>query len=113
MPQFFQTVHGKPIVGGYVSRLPTGSVSEYLSRRVTRALLDLCEGRSLTPERRAQVIRRAHEILPALNIGYVVVNRARGPSEELVQFAREAFDLTLVATEGERMLFRTPLAPPP
>jgi hypothetical protein len=109
--QFFQTVHGKPIVGGYVSRLPTDNVAEYLNRRVTSALIDLCEGRKLTPERRAAVIRRAHEILPTLNIGYVVINTARA-SDDLIQFARDAFDLTPVATEGERVLFRTPLAAP-
>jgi hypothetical protein len=110
--QFFQTVHGKRIIGGYVSRLPTGNVAEYLNRRVTRALIDLCEGRTLTPERRAAVIRRAHDILPTLNIGYVIVNTSRA-SEDLIRFAHEAFDLTPVATEGERILFRTPLAAPP
>ena len=109
--QFFQTVHAKPILGGYLSRLPSGDLAEYLSRQVTAALIDLSAGRSLTSERRVAVIRRSHELLPTLNIGYVVVNSARA-SEDLTQFAREAFDLTLVATEAERMLFRTPLAPP-
>jgi hypothetical protein len=108
-PQFFQTVHEKPIIGGYISRLPRNNVAEYRNRRVTSALLDLSEGRPLTPERRAAVIQRAHDILPTLKIGYVVVNRARA-SEDLIQFAKEAFDLTEVAVEGPRVLFRTPLA---
>jgi len=30
----------------------------------------------------------------------------------LIRFAKEAFDLEPVATEGERTLFRTPLATP-
>jgi hypothetical protein len=111
MPQFFQTVHEKPILGGYISRLPAGGVTEYRNRRVTRALLDLSEGRRLTPERRAAVIQRAHEVLPSLNLGYVVVNRARA-SDDLMQFAKEAFDLTEIAVEGPRVLFRTPLAAP-
>lgn len=109
--QFFQTFHGKRLIGGYVSRLPSADVTEYTQRRVTAALIDLSEGRSLTNERRAAVIRRAHEILPQMNIGYVVVNRSRA-SNELIEFAREAFDLELVADEGERTLFRTPLARP-
>jgi hypothetical protein len=109
--QFFQTFHGKRLIGGYVSRLPSNDVAEYTRRRVTAALIDLSEGRSLTRERRAAVVRRAHEILPELNIGYVVVNRSRA-SNELIEFAREAFDLEVVATEGERTLFRTPLAAP-
>jgi hypothetical protein len=109
--QYFQTVHEKPILGGYISRLPANDVAEYLRRQVTSALIDLSEGRSLTPERRAAVIRRAHDIRSTLNIGYVVANTSRA-SPELIQFARDAFDLTPVATEGDRVLFRTPLATP-
>lgn len=110
--QFFQTFHGKRLLGGYVSRLPMDGVATYTRRRVTSALIDLSEGRRLTPERRAEVIRRAHETLPELNIGYVLVNTSRA-SPELIAFARDAFDLTLVAIEGERTLFRTRLATPP
>jgi len=109
--QFFQTFHDKRLIGGYVSRLPSADVAEYTRRRITAALIDLSEGHELTPERRAEAIRRAHDGLPQLNIGYVVVNRTRA-SEQLIQFAREAFDLQVVATEGERTLFRTPLAKP-
>jgi hypothetical protein len=109
--QFFQTYHGKRLIGGYVSRLPSRDVAEYRRLRVTAALIDLSEGRRLSEERRAAVVRRAHEILPELNIGYVVVNTSRA-SNELIEFARDAFDLELVATENERMLFRTPLAVP-
>jgi len=109
--QFFQSHHGKRLIGGYVSRLPSADVAEYTRRRVTSALIDLSEGRVLHPERRADVIRRAHEILPELNIGYVVVNRTRA-SQELIDFARDAFDLEVVAEEGERTLFRTPLVTP-
>jgi hypothetical protein len=109
--QFFQTFHGKRLIGGYVSRLPSADVTEYTRRRITAALIDLSEGRELTPERRAEAIRRAHDRLGQLNIGYVMVNRTRA-SEQLIQFAREAFDLQVVVTEGERTLFRTPLANP-
>ena len=109
--QYFQTVHEKPIVGGYVSRLPANDVADYLRRQVTSALIDLSEGRSLTPERRAAVVRRAHEMRDVLNIGYVVANTSSA-SPELIEFARDAFDLTPVVTEGVRVLFRTPLAVP-
>jgi hypothetical protein len=111
MAQYFQTVHEKPILGGYISRLPSDDVAEYLRRQVTSALIDLSEGRSLTPERRAAVVRRAHDLRSTLNIGYVVANTSRA-SPELIEFARDAFDLTPVATEGVRTLFRTPLAAP-
>lgn len=107
--QFFQTHHGKRLLGGYISRLPSADVAEYTRRRVTAALIDLSEGKTLTPERRADVVGRAHEVLGELNIGYVVVNTSRA-SAELIQFARDAFDLELAASEGERLLFRTRLA---
>jgi hypothetical protein len=107
--QFFQTVHGKPIVGGYISRLPSSGIAYYTQRQVTAALIDLSEGRSLTPERRAAVVLRAHVLLPDLNIGYVVINRSAA-SAELIRFAQDAFDLEPVASEGPRTLFRTPLA---
>jgi hypothetical protein len=109
--QFFQTVHGKPIVGGYISRLPSSGIAYYTERQVTAALIDLSEGRSLTPERRVEVVRRAHAVLPDLNIGYVVINRST-TSDELIRFAQDAFDLEPIATEGARTLFRTPLARP-
>jgi hypothetical protein len=109
--QFFQTVHGKPILGGYISRLPSSGVADYTRRQVTAALIDLSEGRTLTPERRAAAVQRAHAIVAELNIGYVVINRSTAP-EELVRFAQEAFDLEPIAIEGERTLFRTPLAAP-
>ncbi len=109
--QFFQTHHGKRLIGGYVSRLPSADVAEYTRRRVTAALMDLSEGKTLTPERRADAVHRAHEMLAELNIGYVMVNTSRA-SPGLIEFARDAFDLELVATEGERLLFRTRLATP-
>lgn len=109
--QFYQIFHEKQLVGGYISRLPRRDVAEYRRRRVTRALMDLSEGLSLTDERRKNVIARARETMPSLNIGYVVVN-TDDASAELVAFAREAFDLTLVGSDRNWVLYRTPLASP-
>ena len=110
--QFYQTVHEKPLVGGYISRLPSSGIAHYTNRQVTAALLDLSEGRSLTPERRAAVVQRAHANLANLNIGYVVINESTA-SDELIRFAQDAFDLERIASEGERTLFRTRLAAAP
>jgi hypothetical protein len=76
--------------------------------RVTRALMDLSEGQELSEERRANVIERAHQLLRAWNLGYVVVETDRA-TDDLVQFAKDAFDLTLVASDGSRALYRTSL----
>ena len=106
--QFYQTRHEKQIIGGYISRLPGQGVADYRRMRVTRALIDLSEGQSITDERRANVIERAHQLLRAWNLGYVVVNSDRA-SEELIQFAKEAFDLTFVASDGPFQLYKTSL----
>jgi hypothetical protein len=106
--QFYQTRHEKQIVGGYISRLPRQDVADYRRMRVTRALIDLSEGQSLTDERRANAIERAHQLLRAWNLGYVVVNTDRA-SGDLIRFAKEAFDLTFVASDGRYQLYKTAL----
>jgi hypothetical protein len=109
--QFYQTVHEKQLIGGYISRLRRRDVTEYRRLSVTRALLELSEGRTLPEWQRRQVIDRAHETMSRLNIGYVVVNTDMA-SEELISFALAAFDLTRVTSDGPHVLYRTPLAPP-
>ena len=106
--QFYQTRHEKQIIGGYISRLPRQDVADYRRMRVTRALIDLSEGQPLPDEQRANAIERAHQLLRAWNLGYVVVDRDRA-SEELIQFAKEAFDLTFVASDGRYQLYKTSL----
>lgn len=106
--QFYQTFHEKQIIGGYISRLPQREVAEYRRMRVTRALIDLSEGNTLSDTRRANVIARAHQLLSTWSLGYVVVNTDRA-SEDLVQFAKDAFDLTLVCSDGPYVLYKTSL----
>jgi hypothetical protein len=103
--QFHQTVHEKPLVGGYISRLPIGEVERYRRFPVMSALMDLSEGRGLTPERRREVIQVAHSREGRLRIGWVVVD-SRSASADLEEFAVDAFDLQLVATEGPWKLYR-------
>jgi hypothetical protein len=109
--QFSQTVHEKPLIGGYISRLRLRDVTDYRRRGVTRALIELSEGQQLSDEQRQNAINRAHKIMPVLNLGYVVVDRATA-SQDLIRFARDAFDLTPVASDDAFDLYRTPLAPP-
>jgi hypothetical protein len=109
--QYFQTMHEKQLLGGYVSRLPSWKVRQYRRLGVTRMLMDLSERRPVDPWRQQAAIEQAHELMPILQIGYVVVDTDT-TSEALAQFAREAFDLTRVASDGAYVLYRTPLAPP-
>ena len=104
--QYHQTAHEKPLIGGYVSRLPRGQAERYRRFPVMSALMDLSEGRSLDPDRRTEVLAEAHSRASRLRIGWVVVD-ARSVSGELEQFAVEAFDLTYVERDGPWKLYRS------
>ena len=107
--QFYQTLHEKPIMGGYLSRLSARDVATYRRGRVTRVLMDLSAGRDVSDDRFEGAIVRAREARMQLNIGYVVVNVRLSPPR-LQEFARRAFELTYVASDGDHVLYRTPLA---
>ncbi|HXG54461.1 MAG TPA: hypothetical protein VNJ03_03705 [Vicinamibacterales bacterium] len=103
--QYYQTVHEKPIMGGYLSRLPTNRVARYRRRRVMSVLLELSEGRPVALDRQDRAVVRAWENRAEHNIGYVVMDSTRC-SPELSAFAERAFDLTFVAADGPFRLYR-------
>jgi len=109
--QFYQTFHEKRLVGGYISRLPGGSIEAYRTNSVLRVLLRLSEGTPVDSELYERALSRANIHLHRLQIGYVVVDTRRS-SPELVTFAHRAFDLTLVTQADGFDLYRTKIAPP-
>lgn len=104
--QYYQTTHQKPIMGGYLSRLPKRDVEYYWSRRVLRTLMDLSAGRTVSESRKERAIGRAREMRDDYRIGYVVVD-TREASRELVDFVIEAFELHRVGTDGPYELYRS------
>ncbi len=102
--QFLQTFHEKPIIGGYLSRLPSGGVRKYRRVRLFRLLFDLSERRVVSAERMEAAIEQAHAEALMLKIGYVVVDTTRA-SPQLIGFARSALDLQRIATEGAQELY--------
>jgi hypothetical protein len=109
--QFYQTVHEKRLVGGYISRLPGDSIARYRGNPILRVLLRLSEGSSVEPSLLDEALERAPRTLERLQIGYVVVD-SRSASPELQLFAMRAFQLSLVSSDGPLNLYRTPIAPP-
>jgi hypothetical protein len=107
--QFYQTVHEKPVVGGYLSRLPSWGLETYRRTYRLSVLMDLSAGRTVSPERLERAIERAHLYPPRLDVGYVVVHAGLA-SPHLVSFAKSAFDLEFVTSEAGQDLYRTPLA---
>ena len=99
--QFYQTFHGKPLVGGYLSRVSPSRIERFRSLPTRRALMILSEGRTLTPQEMAEVEPRARTFLARGDIGYVIINRSRA-SPALVSFALEMFDLEKIGEAGSR-----------
>ena len=108
--QFYQTLHEKRLVGGYISRLPNRSIERYRRNPTLRVLLRLSEGTPVEPELYEHGTAEAERTLRRLQIGYVVIDPSLC-SPELVAFAQRAFQTTLVMKEGGLELYRTPMAP--
>jgi hypothetical protein len=101
--QFYQTFHGKPIFGGYISQLPAAVIEEHRRHPVLRTLLALSGNSVVEPER--PVSAQVREAARDLRVGYVVMESGR-VSPQLRAFAVEAFGLVKVAEAGGRELYR-------
>ena len=94
--QFNQTRHGKPIGGGYLSRVSARRKAAYRQYPVRGALLTLSEGRPLTPAESERAQREAAQFLTRWRIGYVVMDTGRMPPA-LRRFAIETLGITRIA----------------
>ena len=103
--QYQQTVHGKPLAGGYLSRLPPGQIERYRRLPLMSALLELSEGQPVDPARLDEAVARARARRKELNIGWIVVDSSRA-TPELLALCRRAFDLQWIATDGDWMIYR-------
>jgi hypothetical protein len=104
--QYFQTMHEKALIGGYLSRLPDGAIVRYRRNIVVRTLLRLSEGRALDPAMEQEAVRLGPAFINKTHVGYVVIDTGLC-SAELVSFAKRAFGLTPVTVDGSFELYRT------
>ena len=102
--QFFQTIHGKPLVGGYLSRVSRKRIAEVRQDALLDALITLSEGGTLDTAREAALVERGPEFIRRGRIGYVVVDNDRAPPA-LREFAVRALRLQHVAAEDSYDLF--------
>jgi hypothetical protein len=107
--QYFQTVHEKRLIGGYISRLPDDAIPRYRQHPLVRVLLRLSEARPLEPGMEEEALAAAPEFVHRMQLGYVVLDTGLC-SPELVAFVKKAFPMSLVLTEGPWELYRTPFA---
>jgi hypothetical protein len=108
--QFFQTSHGRTVMGGYLSRIPRGRVDDLRKDPVTRALAILSEKGRLQPADETAMLNAAPDFLRANHIGFVVIDRDRtdGAFEALVI---KAFRLRHLETNTSLSLFATDVLP--
>ena len=108
--QFYQTLHEKRLVGGYLSRLPHDSIARYRGNSTLRVLMRLSEGTDVDDDLYARAFARAERTMDRLQIGYVVLDLNQC-SPELIAFAKRAFHLSPVSSDEGLELYRTPVAP--
>ena len=102
--QFFQTMHGKGLVGGYLSRVSERRKSAYRRLPVMSALMKLSEGKRLSWREEARARENVDQFMARANIGYVIMNDNR-VSPELRAFAIDLFGLTKTAESGAFALY--------
>ena len=102
--QYFQTVHRKPLIGGYLSRVSRRRIADIRREPLADALIWLSEGRTLDHSRRAWLITNGPSFVQHSKVGFVVIDRER-THDALRTFAIEAFDLRLVDSDGNFELY--------
>jgi hypothetical protein len=102
--QFHQTLHGKRLVGGYLSRVPWRFVRDSRRYPVLDALFTLSAGDKLTPPQRRRAFARRGRFLRRSRLGYVVIDTSRA-SPHLSDFAVRLFGLVEVERDGPQVLY--------
>ena len=103
--QFHQTLHGKPIFGGTLSRVSRWRIRDTRRSPVLDALVRLSGGERLAPESLASLEGRGPEFTRRTNLGYVVINRERA-SPELLAMAVQVLRLEFLSADGLYELYR-------
>jgi hypothetical protein len=104
LSQYYQTMHGKALVGGYISRVSTQRKLTYQKIPMLNALMTLSEGLSLSAEQEQNATATSDHFLVQSRLGYVVVSRAY-TSPALLEFATRTLGLRKIAEDGERDLY--------
>ncbi len=99
---YHATIHGHPVVGGYIGRMPPNVAEAYEGMPVVGNLLRLSSGEEPIEE----------EPPPALPFRYLVLD-TRTASPQLVDYVRKALDMDLIASSDGRQLYAVQGARPP
>jgi hypothetical protein len=102
---FYQTIHRRPLVGGFVARLPPAVTAAYEDDPLLAALLRLSEREGTAGAARPLPDRQgAADRLREIDIAFVMLNRRTAPPS-LIEYVERVLPLTRIAVEGERSLY--------
>ena len=102
--QFHQTLHGKRVVGGYLSRVPQRFVRDSRRYPVLDALFTLSAGETLTLHQRRRAFARRARFLRRTKLGYVVIDVSRA-SPHLRDFTVRLLGLVEIDRDGPYVLY--------
>jgi hypothetical protein len=102
--QYYQTLHHKRLIGGYLSRISRKRVGEVRSQPTLDALLIMSEGGTLEADHAGRIRDRAPTFLSRSNVGYVVIQEDHTPPH-LAAFVKDAWQLVEVARDGATVLY--------
>jgi len=102
--QFFQTVHGKRLIGGYLSRTTPRRRESHSNHPVLGPLVALSANLPVTPEQERVAREAAADFISEVDLGYVVINH-RDASPALERFAVDVLRLTRVQGDANLSLY--------
>jgi hypothetical protein len=108
--QYYQTFHGKRLIGGYLSRVSNRHFARTREIPMVKRLIQLSEGGRLDAVVRlpqAELTQRSRRFLQMTRVAYVIVDIARTPPE-LKQFAIDNFRLVKIGESDGRELYTVP-----
>lgn len=109
--EYFQTVHRRPLIGGYLSRVSRWRKTESRRAPLLHAIFTLSEGENPARELLEQARQSRDAFLRRACVRFVLLDKRRA-SEALRAFAVDTLRLTLVHEDESYALF-TPIDPPP
>jgi hypothetical protein len=104
---FHQTVHERPIVGGFIARLPPALGRRYDTIPVIRSFLRLSSGGDVASEDMGLPPANAAAALASTGIAYVVLDRRRAGAE-LVRYVESGILLRPMKEEDGRAFYEVP-----
>ena len=99
-----QTLHERPIVGGFLARLDPRVGREYASMAVIGTFLRLSSGGRLSDETVSMTSVQAARSLDSAGIGFVVLD-VRTASTDLVRYVQSSIALTLIGEQDGRVFY--------